>query len=308
MHKNAKTIICSVVTTCIMLTSQLGAEAYGVAEGGYIDEAVGVTETADENICRHRFSSWHFVKKPTCTKDGEKTRSCAICGEVESVKLNRLGHKFATKQVQPDFLHNGYSKHTCKRCGYVYKDTYVDKNTLRAPKDLDYASQVNSVKLSWSKVLYADGYRVYMYSGGKWRKVATVKSGSAYKIAGLRPGKYKFRVGAYVRQSGKVVSGKNAACTAVTKPKSVKLISAAAKKSTATVSWKTEDCSGYEVYIRHGANWKRVKTLAKGSKYKITGLKKATSYKVKVRAFFTDSDGGRQYGEFSRTLNFKTKK
>ena len=157
-------------------------------------------------------------------------------------------------------------------------------------------------------MLYADGYRVYMYSGGKWRKVATVKSGSAYKIAGLKPGKYKFRVGAYVRQSGKIVSGKNAACTAVTKPKSVKLISANAKKSTATVSWKAEDCSGYEVYIRHGANWKRVKTLAKGSKYKITGLKKATSYKVKVRAFFTDSDGARQYGEFSRTLNFKTKK
>lgn len=42
----------------------------------------------------HKFSAWQETAAPSCTEDGVKTRACSLCGTEESKTLERLGHSF----------------------------------------------------------------------------------------------------------------------------------------------------------------------------------------------------------------------
>ena len=50
--------------------------------------------TKDEAIpaLGHAFGEWQTTKEPTCTEDGEQTRTCTRCGETETQPVAMLGH------------------------------------------------------------------------------------------------------------------------------------------------------------------------------------------------------------------------
>ena len=63
--------------------------------------------------------------EPTCTQKGSVTYKCS-CGASYSETLNALGHSYTTKTVAATCTAQGYTLHTCSRCGNNYKDTYTN--------------------------------------------------------------------------------------------------------------------------------------------------------------------------------------
>ncbi|MBR6921300.1 MAG: leucine-rich repeat protein [Clostridia bacterium] len=73
----------------------------------------GVSEEPDETVpdeadepekCVHSFGEWNIIKEASCTEDGEKQRTCAVCGETETDTIPAEGHDYGEDNI-------------CKRCG-----------------------------------------------------------------------------------------------------------------------------------------------------------------------------------------------
>ena len=160
-----------------------------------------------------------------------------------------------------------------------------------------------SITLKWSKVTGASGYDIYKYNGSKkkYELVATQRSGTTYKVSGLKTGTtYLFRIKAYKGISGKKHYGSvSAIYRATTQPGVVGITSAKSTASRkATITWKkVNGASGYYIYMATSPNgpYKKVKTAVGGTKvrYTRTGLTSGKTYYFKVRAY--KNYGGAKY-------------
>ncbi len=73
----------------------------------------------------HIYTS-EVTKKATCTEDGEMTYTCSICNDTYTETIEKTGHKYVDKVVEPTYTEKGYTEHTCLVCGDTYKDNYTD--------------------------------------------------------------------------------------------------------------------------------------------------------------------------------------
>ena len=152
----------------------------------------------------------------------------------------------------------------------------------------------NALKLNWSKVNGADGYRVYVKVNGQWKALGNTKS-TTYVHKKLETGKsYTYTVKAYKNtKSGTVwssydkkgITGK----AALSAPSLRKAKRTSAKK--ATLSWKkVNGASGYVVYRKtNNGRWQIVKKITKGNITSFTDkkLSKGKKYTYTVRAYRT---------------------
>lgn len=152
----------------------------------------------------------------------------------------------------------------------------------------------NALKLKWSKVNGADGYRVYVKVNGQWKALGNTKS-TTYVHKKLETGKsYTYTVKAYKNtKSGTVwssydkkgITGK----AALSAPSLRKAKRTSAKK--ATLSWKkVNGASGYVVYRKtNNGRWQIVKKITKGNITSFTDkkLSKGKKYTYTVRAYRT---------------------
>ena len=171
----------------------------------------------------------------------------------------------------------------------------VQQIKLDTPK-LDKVAAVghNALKVSWSKVKNADGYRVYVKENGKWKTVGDTKS-TSYVHKNLKTGKsYTYTVKAYKKTAGgtvwssynkKGITGK----TVLKAPKLRRVKRNSAKK--ATLTWnKVDGANGYVVYRKtNNGSWKAVKRITKGNvtSFTDTRLSKGKKYTYTVRAYCT---------------------
>ena len=97
----------------------------GMTDGSYCS-VCDETITAQEVIpaTGHAFGEWTETKAPTCTEDGQESRSCANCDETETRPIAKLGHKYEAVVTAPTCTEGGYTTYTCA-CG----DTYVADET-----------------------------------------------------------------------------------------------------------------------------------------------------------------------------------
>ena len=70
------------------------------------------------------------VTEPGCTKGGSQDEVvyCEVCGEEISRTTETtpaLGHSYTAQVTAPTCTAQGYTTHTCSRCGSSYKDTYT---------------------------------------------------------------------------------------------------------------------------------------------------------------------------------------
>ena len=166
---------------------------------------------------------------------------------------------------------------------------------LDTPK-LDKVAAVghNALKVSWSKVKNADGYRVYVKENGKWKTVGDTKS-TSYVHKNLKIGKsYTYTVKAYKKTAdGTVWSSYNkkgiTGKTVLKAPKLRRVKRNSAKK--ATLTWnKVDGANGYVVYRKtNNGSWKAVKRITKGNvtSFTDTKLSKGKKYTYTVRAYCT---------------------
>ena len=166
---------------------------------------------------------------------------------------------------------------------------------LSAPKlGKVVSASYNSVKVTWSKVKNADGYRVYMKENGKWKYVARVTSNS-YTRKGLETGKkYTFTVRAYKKTSNglvlsaydkKGISGKPELSTP-------ELSSVKRSASGVTFTWKkTAGATGYIVYRKtNNGAWTALRATS-STTCKDTTAKKGVKYTYTVRAYRKTNTG-----------------
>ena len=152
----------------------------------------------------------------------------------------------------------------------------------------------NALKLNWSKVKDADGYRVFVKVNGQWKSLGDVR-GTTYVHKNLETGKsYTFTVKAYKKTKAGVVWS---ACDekgitgkpGLSAPSLRKAKRTSAKK--ATLSWKKVDgANGYVVYRKtNNGRWQIVKKITKGSttSFTDTTLSKGKKYTYTVRAYRT---------------------
>ena len=166
------------------------------------------------------------------------------------------------------------------------------------PAKLTAKQTITTITLSWSKVTGATGYRVYKYNS-KTKKYEYLKSttGTSLKIIDLKSGtKYKFKIRAYVKNSGTVYGQYSSVLETSTRTKTPSITDIYSKaKGKAVVKWSNVTGeSGFQLYYATSKDgtYKKVKSYEAnklaGSK---TKLKSGKKYYFKVRAYKKTSSG-----------------
>ncbi len=193
---------------------------------------------------------------------------------------------------------------------YCFKDSAAEKYaktnnfdyeiiSYEKPKDVTgfKVSSVTdkSVKLSWNKVVDADGYIVYQKKNGKWTRIVKTKTPvSDYTVSKLAYGNnYSFAVKAYRTVALKeITSNKYPTVTTTTKmPTVTNFAVSAVSDSAVKLTWKNVTGSdGYILYRYDVQNkkWVRiVKTTSPITTYTIKKLKTDSSYKFAIKSYKT---------------------
>lgn len=197
--------------------------------------------------------------------------------------------------------------------GDLYSEQVSGKTSLQAPTLKAASASYSSVKLTWSKVAGAQGYKVYRYSSKKkkYELVKTITRGDtvSYTNTGLTTGtKYSYRMTSVRGKSESSQSKTVSAMPTLSTPTSFKV---KAGKKSAAVSWKkVSGANGYVVYrsTKSKSGFKAVKTITKGSTVKYTNksLKKGKTYYYKVRAYRTVNKK-KVHSSYTKVLKVKAK-
>ena len=300
-----------------------------------IDEAVaatctktGLTEGKHCSVCgtaikaqetvpatgKHSFGNWKITKAATCTATGTKTRTCSVCGKVETATIAKVAHKYVNTVVKPTYTAQGYTLHKCSVCGTSYKDTYTAKLTLAKVTGAKLGGRAaDALRINWSKNASADGYIVEMYQGNKWVRVAKITSNSTttFRKAGLKASSvYKFRVRAYKMEGKAVAYGAySTELVARTNPSVMTGAKLGGRAADALrINWsKNASADGYIVEMYQGNKWVRVAKITNGNTttFRKAGLKASTVYKFRVRAYKM-SGSTALYGNYSATVTART--
>lgn len=301
----------------------------------------------------HEFN-YENLEKATTTTNGSRKGTCKICGyEADEVLYNVSVFKLSTEKCTYNgkvrtpsvTVKDSAGNELIKDRDYTvtYADgrknpgVYAIKVTLKGEYDgsetLKFtiapgktseikatASKTNAVKLTWSEVKGATGYRVYVYEtvDGKTRvKVASVETNSYtlkkdYAGKSLKMGTtYKIAVTAYTKLSSKTVihAESGVALTFKFAPAAPTLTVKSSSKGKATISWSdVAGETGYQVYYSTDG-----KKFTKLDSYKgwpdaqtKSGLTSGKTYYFKVRAY-TKVGSETVHGAFSAVKSVKIK-
>lgn len=295
----------------------------------------------------HDYGSWKKTVKETYTSNGTRVRSCKVCGAEQKETISKLKTTSITKCSISTVKTAAYTGKaiaakvavkngkTTLKAGTHYTVSYknnvkmgkatitikgIEKNGYSGTKTLTFnivpgvtkslkaSSSTSSVKLTWSKVSGATGYRVYRHNGKNWDKIADIK-GTTYTVKKLKSGTvYKYAVRTYTTV-GKTVywSATYAQLSTATKPATPSVKVTAGKKQ-AAVSWKkVTGASGYVVYYSTSKDGKYKKlATVKSTSYTAKKLTSGKTYYFKVAAYKTVNKSN-IYGGYSSPAAVKVK-
>ncbi|MDO4476103.1 MAG: fibronectin type III domain-containing protein [Lachnospiraceae bacterium] len=166
------------------------------------------------------------------------------------------------------------------------------------------------VTVRWKSLKKVSGYQVYMYTDAKKYEViarVTGASKNSLTVKGLENGKkYRFRVTAYNKKSGKIYEGKQSKTIQATpKPKKpakpVLHVSLVASRRV-NITWtKSSAADGYIVYQKLSSGDFKKLGETKDTRCCITKLTNDQTYYFKVRAF-REVNGKRYYSSYSNIV------
>ena len=264
----------------------------------------------------HKFGEWKTTKPATCTATGTKTRTCSVCGKVETATIAKTAHKYVNTVVKPTYTAQGYTLHKCSVCGASYKDNETSKLTLAKVTGFKVKSLTSTnVTLQWNKNANASGYEIEQYKDGKWVNVAKITGNAttSYTVKGLKAGTagYQFRIRAYRTEGkNKAYSGYSATVKVNTNPYGVGGFKCSSKSSTSvTLKWnKGTTASGYQLQQYKNGKWVTIYTGTKATNtsYTVKKLKAGTAgYRFRIRAYKTYGNT-KQYGSWSSEVKVNT--
>lgn len=178
--------------------------------------------------------------------------------------------------------------------------TVGDNGKLGKTAKVSLSCNETAIKLSWTPVPQATGYRIYYKSGGKWKTGATV-TGTTHTFKKLSAGsKFTFAVKAY-RISGEKVTWSDSYTefTAATKTSAPKNVTSKQSTTAIKLSWQAvKNADGYRIYYKTADGWKAHSTTTATSKT-FNGLKSAKEYTFAVRPYIKTTLGV-VYGNYTQ--------
>jgi hypothetical protein len=198
------------------------------------------------------------------------------------------GHQYTVK-VKAHISSKGWA---------AYSSSVTNRTLPKQVTSLKAKSKTSTkIKLSWSKVAYSSGYKVYQKVDGKYELIKTIKgsSNTTYTVTGLSAGLvYNFKVSAYITENDKKHTGKKSSAlsvaTKLSKVENLKL--SCPEKNKIKASWSKVDCSadGYQIVFAHDKDFKDVVAtrLVEGKKtttYTGKNLNTNQKYYIRVRAY-----------------------
>ncbi|WP_124100293.1 D-alanyl-D-alanine carboxypeptidase family protein [Ruminococcus sp. Marseille-P6503] len=195
--------------------------------------------------------------------------------------------------------------------------TSVTPDAPDSPSLISLSSTDKSVTVNWTKVKGATGYRVYRYDfkTGSFISRTSIKNNniSSWTDEKVSSGTaYKYKVKSYVKIDGvNYWSGySNTLCTAV-KPQKIAITKANRTYDAVRLFWEPVTCNGYQIYMYSPdtKKWQYAATVKDPSadQYRVSGLKRGTKYKFRIRAYKCDADRKNYFGSFGNSFSVTTK-
>lgn len=287
----------------------------------------------------------NVITKATMTKNGKIETKCIVCdkvsktttiyspkiftlsstsyiydGKVKTPKVTIKDNKGKTLVKNTDYTLSSESgrKHPGEyTITITFKGNYSGTKRLsftvkpRAVTRITSTQTTGSIKLTWSKVTGATGYRVYRYN--EKTKAYDIKkdvAGTSITISKLEAGKkYKFRIRAFTKDGSTTIwAADSTSVTVATKPVKVTGLKAVQSTSAIKLSWSgIKGATGYRIY-RYNPKTKAydIKKDVSGTSLIIKKLSAGKKYKFKVRACI-NTDLGTLWGEASDVIETATK-
>ena len=73
----------------------------------------------------HTYSAWVVITEPTCTADGEETRTCSVCGATETRPVEKKAHDLFRVEEASTCKVQGVSYDVCDSCGNTFNYTVL---------------------------------------------------------------------------------------------------------------------------------------------------------------------------------------
>ena len=241
------------------------------------------------------FDAGKVTKQPSCTRAGEKTYTCTVCGKTKVEAIAMTEHVWDNKTVKASPQKNGYTAKVCKNCN---KET--DRKEISAPAAVELSKEL------------------YSYNGKACKPSVKVKDAAGGEVAAANydvtytNNKNIGDAKVTVAFKGEHYEGSLTKTFTIASPQS-KVSKAKAAKKSITVTWKKQkkNVSGYQIQYSTSKKFdKAVKTkTVKGTKktsLTISKLKAKKTYYVRIRTYKTIK--GKKYcSAWSKAKKVKTK-
>lgn len=232
------------------------------------------TEAIPRLAHKHSYMS-KITKQPTCTATGIKTFNCS-CGDSYTETIAKTGHSYSTKVIVPTCTSQGYTLHTCSKCGSNYKNNYTDLKEhgyehfiIEEPTCTDIGEELF----------------ICSYCGDSYTETISA-TGHKYKTTVVKP---TYSAQGYTLH--KCSTCGNSHKDTYTNKLVLNNVSGFKVSSTSTnsikLTWnKVKGATGYTLYQQKNGKWTKVKSLT-GTSYTVPKLKAGTTYKFAVKAYKT---------------------
>ena len=202
-------------------------------------------------------------------------------------------HEFLEEVVSPTYDNEGYTLHTCTKCGYSYKDNYtpaLKPTELTGVKVKTHGTA--SLTLAWDKNANAKGYIIEQYKGGKWTQIAKTSSNATvtYTVNGLAADTtYTFRIKAYAISGESEIYSDYVRIAGKTRIANVASFKGSAVSASAVkLDWsKNDKATGYVIEQYKGGKWTAIATTKNNTTltFTVKGLAEGTTYSFRIKSF-----------------------
>lgn len=243
-------------------------------------------------------TAYRVDKAATCTEAGSESIHCSICGAIKpgsSREIPKIGHTFGEWKttVEPTYTKEGVQQRSCTVCGTVEKSTLAKKDFGQASVTMKAAvpTGFDRIRLSWSTVSGASGYRIYRQGEGEtWRTLETITRPGAktYVDIGVNPETlYSYRVRPFINDNGSTRWGAYSEILSTStslEPGYIVRINSKPGKNVLKMA-KVNGATGYEIDCRIGdGEYTKVGESAK-VQFTHKGVQPGTTYYYKVRPY-----------------------
>ncbi len=184
--------------------------------------------------------------------------------------------------------------------------TVSDKDVLGKTAKVTATPSASSIKLSWTAVPGATGYRILVRSGDKWKTLVSTKKTTG-TVKNLSAGtKNTYAIRAYSKSGTKVTwAPVYTEFTAATTPSAPSKVTVKQSTSSIKLTWpKVKNADGYSIYYKNSSGWVLHSSVT-GTSKTLKELPAGKKYTLAVKAYINTSTG-KVYGSY-RSVKTATK-